>query len=204
MLVPPMTRRLRALFPVLLILCAPLMLGGWTIVALGAQTQSAQAAATAKKPPMPPGASPTQGQQLFTSGTCTTCHGANMEGGVGPALNPIVNLGNTKTPLDYTYLENTITNGLTGAGSFSTAMPPKGGDNSLSTTDIADIAAYIIQTNESGVVTLSPADLARSNVFWVTTTLFILILITYVLSRYNMRWIARRAEVRRQRTRRQS
>lgn len=190
-----MIRRLRALFPVLLVLCVPLVLSGWTMVAVGAQTQSAQAASL-------PG-DPTKGQQLFTSGTCSSCHGANLEGGIGPALNPIGHLGNTKDPLDPTYLEDTITNGLSGAGGFSAAMPPKGGDNSLTQTDIADLAAFIIQQNQSGTVTLSPVDLARSNVFWVTTTLFVLILITYLLSKYNMRWIARRAEVRRQRTRRQ-
>lgn len=191
-----MIRRLRSLFPVLLILCVPLVLAGWTTVAVGAQTQSAQAAAKL------PG-DPTKGQQLFTSGTCTSCHGANLEGGIGPALNPIDHLGNTKNPLDPTYLQDTITNGLSGAGSYATAMPPKGGDSSLTEQDIADIAAFIIQQNQTGTVTLSPTDLARSDVFWVTTTLFVLVLITYILSKYNMRWIARRAEVRRQRTRRQ-
>ncbi|MBO0702365.1 MAG: cytochrome c [Candidatus Dormibacteraeota bacterium] len=191
-----MTRRLRALFPVLLILCAPLVLSGWTMVAVGAQTQSAQAAGHL------PG-DPTKGQQLFSSGTCSSCHGANLEGGIGPALNPITHLGNTHNPLDPAYLESTITNGLSGAGGYSASMPPKGGDNSLTQQDIADLAAFIIQSNQSGQVTLSPVDLARSNVFWVTTTLFLLILLTFLLSRYNMRWIARRAEVRRQRSRRQ-
>jgi mono/diheme cytochrome c family protein len=176
------------------------VLGGWTMVAVGAQTQSAQAAAT--KVPLPPGSDPSAGQQVFTSSTCSTCHGANLEGGVGPALNPIEHLGNTKNPLDYTYLETTITNGLSGVGSYSASMPPKGG-GTLSSQDIANIAAFIIQQNTSGTVTLSPVDLARSDVFWVTATLFILIVVTYILSRYNMRWIARRAEVRRQRIRRQ-
>lgn len=195
MLVPRMIRRLRALLPVLLILCVPLVLSGWTVVAMGAQTQSAQAASKL------PG-DPTKGQQLFTSGTCSSCHGANLEGGIGPALNPIDHLGNEKNPLDPTYLVNTITHGLSGVGGFSASMPPKGGDSSLTPADINDLAAFIIQSNQSGIVTLSPVDLARSNVFWVTTTLFILVLITYLLSRYNMRWIARRAQVRRQRTRR--
>jgi mono/diheme cytochrome c family protein len=196
MLVRRMTRRLRSLFPVLLILCMPLVLGGWTVVAVGAQTQSAQAAGSL------PG-DPAKGQQLFTSSTCTSCHGANLEGGIGPALNPITHLGNTKNPLDPTYLENSITNGLSGAGGFAASMPAKGGDASLSSQDIADIAAFIIQQNQTGTVTLSPTDLARSDVFWVSTTLFVLVLVTYVLSKYNMRWIARRAEVRRQRNRRQ-
>lgn len=191
-----MMRRLRALFPVLLILSVPLVLGGWTVVAVGAQTQSAHAAGVL------PG-DPAKGQQVFTSSTCSSCHGANLEGGIGPALNPIVHLGNTKNPLDPTYLQNTITNGLSGVGGFAAAMPPKGGDSALSSTDIANLAAFIIQQNESGTVTLSPTDLARSDVFWVSTTLFVLVLVTYVLSKYNMRWIARRAEVRRQRTRRQ-
>lgn len=195
MLNPPMKRRLRSLLPVLLMLCTPLLLGGWTIVAVGAQTQSAQAASL-------PG-NPTKGQQIFMSATCTTCHGANLEGGIGPALNPITHLGNTANPLDPTYIEHTITNGLSGVGGYSAAMPPKGGDPSLTTQDIADLAAFIISQNQSGTVTLSPTDLARSDVFWVTTTLFLLILITYLLSKYNMRWIARRAELRRQRSQRQ-
>jgi len=196
MLDRPMIRRLRSLVPVLFILCVPLLLGGWTIVAVGAQTQSAQAAG-----PLP--GNPTTGQQLFTSGTCVSCHGANLEGGIGPALNPISHLGNTGNPLDPTYLVNTITNGLSGVGGYAASMPAKGGDTSLTSQDINDLAAFIIQQNQTGTVTLSPVDLARSDVFWVTTTLFVLILITYLLSKYNMRWIARRAEVRRQRNRRQ-
>ncbi|MGH7910675.1 MAG: c-type cytochrome [Candidatus Dormibacteraceae bacterium] len=190
-----MVHRVRALLPVLLMLCVPLVLGGWTLVAVGTQTQSASAAAKL------PG-DPTKGQQLFGQ-TCATCHGANLEGGIGPALNPIEHLGNTKNPLDPTYLTDTITNGLSGVGGFSAQMPAKGGNDSLTSQDIDDLAAFIIQQNSSkGPVTLDPVTLARSDVFWVTITLFALVLVTYLLSKYNMRWIARRAEVRRQQNRR--
>jgi hypothetical protein len=46
--------------------------------------------------------------------------------------------------------------------------------------------------------TLSPTDLARSNVFWVTVGIGAMMVITYLLARYNMRWIARRAAARRE------
>ena len=189
-----MVQRFRRFLPVLVVVCVPLVLGLWTYIAVGANTQQAQAAAKL------PG-DPTKGQQLFQQ-TCATCHGANLEGGVGPKLNPIENLGNTKNPLDATYLETTIEHGLSGKGSYSAAMPPKGGNSSLNSTDIADLAAYIIQENQSGQSSIDPVTLARSNVFWVATSLFLLVLVTWLLSRYNMRWIARRAEVRRRNGRR--
>ncbi|MFZ0217888.1 MAG: cytochrome c [Candidatus Dormiibacterota bacterium] len=184
-----MVQRFRRLLPTLITVCVPLVLGVWTYTAFGVSTQSAQAAAAL------PG-NPTNGQQLYSQ-TCATCHGANLEGGIGPQLNPITNLGDTKTPLSATYIEDTVIHGKSGVGGYGT-MPVKGGNNSLTTSDVADIAAFIIQQNQSGQTSIDPVTLARSNVFWVSTALFLLVVVTWLLSRYNMRWVARRAEVRRQ------
>jgi mono/diheme cytochrome c family protein len=144
---------------------------------------------------------PTRGGQVFGSSGCTACHGSNLEGGIGPKLNPIQNLGNTKDPLDPAYLTKTITDGLQGAGGYSTAMPAKGGNPNLTSQDIADIVAFIIQSNKSGQAGLGPQELARSDVFWVSIAIFLMVMVTWVLSRYNMRWIDRRAAARRERER---
>jgi mono/diheme cytochrome c family protein len=139
---------------------------------------------------------PAKGQTVYNQ-TCTTCHGAALEGGIGPPLNPIKNLGNIKNPLDPTYLENVITNGLSGVGGYG-QMPPKGGNPKLSDQDVQDVAAYIIQQNKAAPGGhLSPQDLARSTVTWVTIGILGMLLVTWLLARYNMRWIARRAAARR-------
>lgn len=181
--------------PAALALLVPLLVGGWTLTAVFAADSS----------PVPsPGASaisgdPTKGQQLYGQ-TCTACHGANLEGGIGPKLNPIQNLGDIKDPLDPTYLIATITDGKQGAGGFPTAMPPKGGNDSLTAADIQNITAFIIQANRtpSGMRALGPVELARSNVFWISLAMFVMVMLTLLLSRYNMRWIARRNEARRE------
>jgi mono/diheme cytochrome c family protein len=158
-------------------------------------------AAAAPSPAAGAAGDPTKGGQLFGSSGCTACHGSNLEGGIGPKLNPIQNLGNTRNPLDPNYLTNVITNGLQGAGGFATAMPSKGGNPNLSAQDIADIVAFIIQSNKSGQAGLGPQELARSDVFWVSIAIFLMVMVTWVLSRYNMRWIDRRAAARRERER---
>jgi len=64
--------------------------------------------------------------------------------------------------------------------------------------DIKDLAAFIIQQNKTAPGGhLSPAELARSTVAWTTIGILGMLLITWVLARYNMRWIARRAAARR-------
>jgi mono/diheme cytochrome c family protein len=141
---------------------------------------------------------PQNGSTVYNSAGCTACHGAGLEGGIGPKLSPIEKLPDTKDPLNPQYLITTITQGKSGVGGFG-AMPPKGGDSKLTDKDIADIAAFIIQTNKNpGATPLGPAELARSNVFWISTAVLSILLITYLLARYNMRWIARRAAMRRE------
>ncbi len=138
---------------------------------------------------------PAKGQTIYTSGTCAGCHGASLEGNIGPALNPIVKLPGVPDPLDPQYLIDTITNGRTPSGG-GTAMPAKGG-MTLSDQDIKDLASFIIQQNHSGSPPLSANELAKRTMTWVGIGILGMLFITYLLSQYNMRWIARRAAARR-------
>jgi mono/diheme cytochrome c family protein len=148
------------------------------------------AAAAASPSPLP--GDPARGKQLFLQHGAP-CHGVNLEGGVGPRLNPIAKLPGVSDPLDPAYLINVISNGLPGG-------MPAWKQQGLSDQDIGDIAAFIIQENRSHqAVGLSPQELAQSDVFWVAAGTAIIAGFAYVLSRYNMRWIARRAAVRRER-----
>jgi mono/diheme cytochrome c family protein len=191
--------------PAALVILAPVILLGWTLTAVVAQTSPSPAASPSGSPAAgaaAPAGDPQRGQQLFSSSGCTSCHGASLEGGVGPRLNPIVHLPDTKDPLTPSYLIDTITNGKSGVGGYGT-MPPKGGNQSLTEKDISDIAAYIIQVNQQkGPTALGPVELARSDVFWVTVGIVIMVLLTWLLSRYNMRWVERRAAARREREQR--
>lgn len=137
---------------------------------------------------------PSKGEQLYAQ-NCTACHGAGMEGGVGPALNPIEKLSGVSNPLDAGYLIGIITNGRTDGGKV---MPPKGGNSSLNNQDVKDLAAFIIQRNRTpGDVALPPGELAKRTILWVSIGIIAMLFITYLLSSYNMRWIARRAAARR-------
>ena len=172
--------RSRFFLPAVLAVSGLLLVGGWTLTAVFAES------------------APTKGGQVFGQ-NCASCHGSNLEGGIGPKLNPIQRLGNTPNPLDPNYLINTITNGLNGVGSYPTAMPPW--KSTLSAQDIKDVSAFIIQSNQSGAAGLSPQQLAQSDVFWVSVAIFLMVMVTVGLTRYNMRWIDRRAAARRERER---
>jgi hypothetical protein len=78
-------------------------------------------------------------------------------------------------------------------------MPPKGGNSNLTDQDIRDLAAYIIQQNQipPGSLPLSPGELAKRTILWVTIGIVAMVFITFLLAQYNMRWIARRAAARR-------
>jgi mono/diheme cytochrome c family protein len=137
---------------------------------------------------------PGKGEQLYAQ-NCTACHGASLEGGVGPALNPIEKLSGIANPLDPGYLIQIITNGRTDGGKV---MPPKGGNASLTDQDVKDLAAFIIQRNRTpGDVAYPPGELAKRTILWVSLGIIAMLFITYLLSSYNMRWIARRAAARR-------
>jgi mono/diheme cytochrome c family protein len=134
---------------------------------------------------------PSKGQIVYGQ-NCATCHGAALTGGVGPALNPIEKLPGVSNPLDPQYLIGIITNGRTEGGKV---MPPW--KDKLSGQEIKDVAAFIIQSNREGEPPLSPGELAKRTILWVSIGIIAMVFITYLLSTYNMRWIARRAAARR-------
>ncbi len=141
---------------------------------------------------------PTAGATVYAQ-NCTTCHGASLEGGIGATLNPIDKLPGVSNPLDPTFLIDIITNGRQPqpGDPKQTAMPPKGGNAKLTDQDIRNLAAYIIQQNHTGSPPLSPGELAKRTILWVGIAIIAMFFITFLLSAYNMRWIARRAAARR-------
>src|SRR5947199_4307448 len=142
---------------------------------------------------------PEKGQTLFSQ-NCATCHGAALEGGIGPALNPIEKLPNISDPLSAAFLIDIITNGRQPqpGDPKQVPMPKKGGNDNLTAQDVKDLAAFIIQSNRTpGGGALSPGELAKRTILWVSIGIIAMVFITYLLSTYNMRWIARRAAARR-------
>jgi mono/diheme cytochrome c family protein len=141
---------------------------------------------------------PTRGATLYAQ-NCATCHGAGLEGGIGAVLNPIEKLPGIANSLDPAFLIEIITNGRTPqtGDPKQTPMPAKGGNTKLTDQDVRDLAAYIIQQNRTpGGGTLSPNELAKRTILWVSIAIIAMGFITYLLAAYNMRWIARRAAAR--------
>jgi mono/diheme cytochrome c family protein len=142
---------------------------------------------------------PSKGESLYGA-NCATCHGASLEGGIGPSLNPIEKLPGVTDPLSPAFLIQIITNGRQPqpGDPKQVPMPAKGGNENLTDQDVKDLAAYIIQANHTpGGGALSPGELAKRTILWVSIGIIAMIFITYLLSSYNMRWIARRAAARR-------
>jgi mono/diheme cytochrome c family protein len=136
---------------------------------------------------------PAHGATLYAA-NCTSCHGGSLEGGIGAVLNPIDKMPGVPNSLDPTFLIDIITNGrIAKAGDPRSAnMPAKGGATTLADQDIKDLAAFIIAQNliPPGTRPYSPGDLAKSTIAWVTIGTLAMLVLTYLLSRYNMRWIA--------------
>jgi len=142
---------------------------------------------------------PSKGETLYAQ-NCATCHGAALEGGIGPALNPIEKLPNISDPVSAAFLIDIITNGRQPqpGDPKQVPMPKKGGNDNLTAQDVKDLAAFIIQSNRTpGGGALSPGELAKRTILWVSIGIIAMVFITYLLSTYNMRWIARRAAARR-------
>jgi disulfide bond formation protein DsbB len=143
---------------------------------------------------------PTHGAALYGA-NCATCHGANLEGGLGAVLNPIDKLPGVTNSLDPAFLIQIITNGRDPqAGDPKQAkMPAKGGNPNLTDQDIKDLAAYIIQQNQinPSSLPLPAGELAKRTIFWVSIGILSMLFVTFLLAQYNMRWIARRAAARR-------
>ncbi|HEV2141115.1 MAG TPA: cytochrome c [Candidatus Dormibacteraeota bacterium] len=142
---------------------------------------------------------PAKGATLYAQ-NCATCHGGSLEGGIGAVLNPIDKLPGVSDSLDAAFLIGIITNGRTAqpGDPKQTPMPPKGGNQSLTDQDVKDLAAFIIQQNHmgAGAGPLSPGELAKRTILWVSLAIIAMGFITYLLAAYNMRWIARRAAAR--------
>jgi mono/diheme cytochrome c family protein len=186
--------------PVGIKLSAVVALAVPALVALTAITTLADSSPT----PSPSGSAaalpgdPAKGATLYGQ-NCATCHGANLEGGIGAVLNPIDKMPGVANPLDPTFLIDIITNGRVHqpGDPRSTDMPAKGGNTSLTDQDVKDIASYIIQQNQTGSPPLSPGELAKRTILWVSIGIIAMIFVTFLLAQYNMRWIARRAAARR-------
>jgi len=141
---------------------------------------------------------PTRGGTLYGQ-NCATCHGANLEGGIGAILNPIDKLPGVPNSLDPNFLISIITNGRTpqAGDPKSVAMPAKGGNTALSDQDVKDLASYIIQQNQTGSPPLAAGELAKRTILWVSLGIIAMVFVTFLLAQYNLRWIARRAAARR-------
>jgi mono/diheme cytochrome c family protein len=183
----------RWLLPAAFAVLVPAVLAGWTLTAVFAAGAPSPAPSTAASAPA---GDPAKGATVFGSAGCTACHGANLEGGIGAKLNPIQKLPGVTDPLDPAYLQRTIRQGRGGDPGFAAQMPAFGPDK-LTDDQLSNVAAFIIGQNQQGAAGLGPVELSRSNVFWVTTAIVMMVLLTWLLARYNMRWIARRAEARR-------
>jgi mono/diheme cytochrome c family protein len=167
------------------------------LVALTAMTTLADSSPSPSGSPALPG-DPNKGATLYAQ-NCATCHGASLEGGIGAKLSPIDKLPGVPDSLDPTFLIQIITNGRQPqpGDPKQVAMPAKGGNDKLSDQDIKDLAAFIISNQNPGSLPLSPNELAKRTILWVSIGLIAMIFITYLLAQYNMRWIARRAAARR-------
>ena len=141
---------------------------------------------------------PAKGETIYATGTCAGCHGASLEGNIGPALNPIEKLPGVPNVLDANFLIDIITNGRTHQpGDPRQTDMPKMGGMTLSDQDIKDLASFIIQQNLTGSPPLTANELAKRTMLWVGIGIVSMVFITYLLAQYNMRWIARRAAARR-------
>jgi mono/diheme cytochrome c family protein len=169
------------------------------LVALTTITTLADSSPSPSGSPIPLPGDPAKGSTLYAA-NCTSCHGASLTGGIGPALNPIEKLPGVPSGLDATFLIDIITTGRVHqpGDPRSTDMPAKGGNSNLTDQDVKDLASFIIQQNLiGGSPPLSANELAKRTMLWVGIGIVGMVFITLLLAQYNMRWIARRAAARR-------
>jgi len=182
---------------ILLALAIPAFVVLTAISTLASATPSHSSSDAASGAPTLPG-DPSNGATIYAQ-NCTSCHGSGLEGGIGATLNPIENLRGVTDPLNPAFLIDIITNGRTPqpGDPKQTAMPPLGGNASLTQQDVKDLASFIIVQNRQGSPPLSPGELAKRTILWVGIGIIAMVFITFLLANYNMRWIARRAAARR-------
>jgi mono/diheme cytochrome c family protein len=168
------------------------------LLALTAITTLADSSPSPAASPVLPG-DPTKGAALYAT-NCASCHGGSLEGGIGAVLNPIDKLPDIPNSLDPTFLIDIITNGrVHKSGDPKLAdMPAKGGNSKLTDQDVKDLASFIMQQNLNHIEPpLTPGELAKRTILWVSIGIIAMVFVTYLLAQYNMRWIARRAAARR-------
>ena len=192
-----MARRLRWIGTTAIAFVVPLLIVwfGGSALAASPTPQPSQSPAPGSSPRASSADSSTgdakHGEAVYQgAGGCVTCHGATLGGGVGAKLRPIDGGAANLKP---EYLIDVITNGKKGSIGV---MPARGGQpaDKVTDQDIRDLAAYIIAQNQiKGPVPLSERELAISNVEIVSGGILLMVFLTLLLSRYNMRWIARRA-----------
>jgi mono/diheme cytochrome c family protein len=168
------------------------------LLLLTALTTLADSSPSPSGSPAPLPGDPDKGSTLYAA-NCTSCHGASLTGGIGPALNPIEPIPGIANSLDPAFLIDIITNGRKPkpGDPRSTEMFPKGGNPNLTDQDVKDLASFIIRENRIGSPPLTPGELAKRTILWVGIGIIAMVFITYLLAQYNMRWIARRAAARR-------
>ncbi len=196
----PMTRLNRWRASTALAFVVPALVVGTALALLAAQPRPVAADAspspTSSSSPAAVSGDPAHGQQVYNA-NCASCHGANLEGGIGPKLNPIQPLAGVPNPKDPGFLIATIANGRKGQpDGFSADMPAWAGK--LTPKDIQDVVAFIIAA-QATKASVDPRTLAISNVEWVTIGILVMVFLTWLLARYNMRWIDRRIAARRAR-----
>ena len=84
---------------------------------------------------------PASGEAIF-AGTCATCHGPEAEGIPGLGL-PLVDSEFVQSMTDAELIAFIEAGRLASDGTTGVAMPPKGGNPSLTDQDIADVVAYL-------------------------------------------------------------
>lgn len=90
-----------------------------------------------------------QGQQIFASGVCVSCHGANAEGGpLGPNLRDSEWLWIQPGANMQTQVVTLIRTGVSQPKQYPAPMPPMGGMQ-LSEEQLNALAAYIISISSS-------------------------------------------------------
>ena len=197
-LLPALARTKGLKLSALLAVAVPALVGLTAITTLADSSPSPSAGASAGAAALP--GDPAKGATLYAANPCAGCHGSNLEGNIGPTLNPIAKLPGVPVSLDPAFLIDIIANGRKHqpGDPGSVDMPAKGGNDKLTDQDIKDLAAFIIQSNRNpGGGNLSPNELAKRTMLWVGIGIAGMVFITLLLAQYNMRWIARRAAARR-------
>ncbi|MHB8573470.1 MAG: c-type cytochrome [Candidatus Dormibacteria bacterium] len=151
------------------------------------QSPAAAGATGGASPATGPQGDPVAGASVYTD-NCASCHGPDLSGGIGFRLNP---LQTGPQDVNMPFLVATINNGRINPNGAS--MPAWKGK--LSDKQISDVAAFIIQQNQAPAKPSggTPQEKMINNVWLIAILSVIILAITFGLSWYNMRWVARKS-----------